>query len=270
MDFQNITTIVTGFITYGIPILSLLWQIRSDLSDKKQIENIISNYNYQNNSNFDFRDISIQNGYIQINNPQSINIDLKDELDKFENERFEDRKFLSSNLLNISFGIILILFILNLINNFLSHGIEINIDVIINNLVISFDKTLNQLLLMLSIYVLSIVVKYGLGKQRITKTIGFAIATILYLWSYFATKQGFIQAFKYPANLSELSPLISVIVAVVILLLLFFSLNVLVKRLFDLILVYESKLKTSLINNFNSISIVIAPILILVVRNFLR
>ncbi|GAD40578.1 hypothetical protein ANG3_1041, partial [Streptococcus intermedius SK54 = ATCC 27335] len=93
MNFENIVKILTGFITYGIPVLSFLWQIKSDFSDKKQIESIVSNFNYQNNSNFDFKDINIQNGYIQVNNPQNINIELRKELDKFEKDRLEDKKF---------------------------------------------------------------------------------------------------------------------------------------------------------------------------------
>ncbi|GAD36854.1 hypothetical protein ANG1_1041, partial [Streptococcus anginosus SK52 = DSM 20563] len=106
MNFENIVKILTGFITYGIPVLSFLWQIKSDFSDKKQIESIVSNFNYQNNSNFDFKDINIQNGYIQVNNPQNINIELRKELDKFEKDRLEDKKFLSNNLYRVSFLII--------------------------------------------------------------------------------------------------------------------------------------------------------------------
>ena len=77
MNFKNIVEILTGFITYGIPVLSFLLQIKSDSSAKKQIESIVTNYNNQNHSNFDFKDINIQNGYIQVNNPQNINIELK-------------------------------------------------------------------------------------------------------------------------------------------------------------------------------------------------
>lgn len=105
MNFENILKIITVFVTYGIPVLSFLWQIKSDFSDKKQIESIVSNYNYQNNSSFDFKDVSIQNGYIQISNPQTINIELKNELEKFDKERLEDKKFLSNKLYKASFGL---------------------------------------------------------------------------------------------------------------------------------------------------------------------
>ena len=104
MNLKNVVEILAGFITYGIPVLSFLWQIKSDFTDKKQIESIVSNYNYQNNSNFDFKDINIQNGYIQVNNPQNINIELKNELDKFEEEILEDKKiFIRQFIHNIFF-----------------------------------------------------------------------------------------------------------------------------------------------------------------------
>lgn len=60
---------------------------------------------------------------------------------------------------------------------------------------------------------------------------------IIYLITYLGTKQGFVQSFKYPTSLSEFSVIISIIL--VVSLLLFFGLNILVKRLFNLILVYK-------------------------------
>lgn len=269
---------MTGFITYGIPVLSFLWQIKSDLSDKKQIESIISNYNYRNNSNFNFQDVSIQNGYIQINNPQSINIDLKEELNQFESERLEDKKFLSNNLYRLSLLLIFALFILNLIHNFHNtwdvfkniSSVLGNKDVIIKNIFLSFDKTLNQLLLMLSIYLFGVIIKYCINKYRVINTIGFVVVTAFYVGAYLATKQGFVQSLRYPIVLSQLSQPISVILTIVTLFLLLFSLDTVIKRLFGLILVYKSKLQSSFVNNLKSICIVIAPIFILIVKNFFR
>ena len=274
MKFENILKIVAGFITYGIPVLSFLWQIKSDLTDNKQIKSIVSNYNYQNNSNFDFKDINIQNGYIQVNNPQNINIELKNELDKFEKERLEDKKFLSDNLYKISFLIISFIFIFNLIINVWSDFKNISsfwkTNIIKDNLILSLDTTLNQLLLMVTIYVSLVIIKYKIDKQSNIKILGFILAFFLYLFSYFEIKDGFIQFFKYPDILSDFSLFISLFVALIILLFLFFSLNTLVERLCSLILVYKSKIKTNLVNTISSISIVIAPIFILLVKIILK
>ena len=143
MDFKNIVEILAGFITYVIPVLSFLWQIKSDSSDKKQIESIVTNYNNQNNSNFDFKDINIQNGYIEVNNPQNINIELRNELDKFEKDRLEDKKFLSNNLYLVSFLIIFFVFIFNLIIKDWSDLKKISsvweTNIIKDNLILSFD-----------------------------------------------------------------------------------------------------------------------------------
>ncbi|BBD41886.1 hypothetical protein [Streptococcus anginosus] len=271
MNFENIVKILTGFITYGIPVLSFLWQIKSDFSDKKQIESIVSNFNYQNNSNFDFKDINIQNGYIQVNNPQNINIELRKELDKFEKDRLEDKKFLSNNLYRVSFLIIFFVYILNLINNdwndFKNISSVWETSIIKNNLVLSFDATLKQVLLMAVIYIILVVIKYLLDKQSRIKTLGFILAFVLYLFTYLEIKDGFIRLFKYPIILSDFSMIIiSFLVASIVLLLLFFSLKTLIERLFNLILVYKSKIKTTLINTISSISVVIAPIFILVIK----
>ena len=274
MKFENILKIVAGFITYGIPVLSFLWQIKSDLTDKKQIKSIVSNYNYQNNSNFDFKDINIQNGYIQVNNPQNINIELKNELEKFEKERLEDKKFLSNKLYKASLWIILVVFIFNIINNIssdfknISSILEVNI--IKNNLVLSFDTTLKQMLLMILIYIVLVVIKYLLDKQNIINTLGFTVAISLYLFTYSEIKQGFIQFLKYPIILSSLSVFISIIVALVVLFPLFFSLNIFIVRLHSLISVYDSKIQTKLVNSLFSISTVIAPILIFIVKMVFR
>ena len=274
MKFENILKIVAGFITYGIPVLSFLWQIKSDLTDNKQIKSIVSNYNYQNNSNFDFKDINIQNGYIQVNNPQNINIELKNELDKFEKERLEDKKFLSDNLYKISFLIISFIFIFNLIINVWSDFKNISsfwkTNIIKDNLILSLDTTLNQLLLMVTIYVSLVIIKYKIDKQSNIKILGFILAFFLYLFSYFEIKDGFIQFFKYPDILSDFSMFIYLFGALNILLFLFFSLNTLVERLCSLILVYKSKIKTNLVNTISSISIVIAPIFILLVKIILK
>lgn len=270
MNFENIVKILTGFITYGIPVLSFLWQIKSDFSDKKQIESIVSNFNYQNNSNFDFKDINIQNGYIQVNNPQNINIELQNELDKFEKERLEDKKFLSNILNKASFLIIFVVYILNLINNdwndFKNISSVWETSIIKNNLVLSFDATLKQLILMILIYVILVEIKYLLDKQSIIKILGFLLAIFLYLFAYLEIKAGFIQFFKYPIILSDFSMLISLFVALIVLLFLFFSLTTLVERLCSLILVYKSKIKTRFVNTTSSISVGIAPILIIVVK----
>lgn len=134
MNFENVLKIVMGFVTYGIPVLSFLWQIKSDFTDKKQMESIVSNYNYQN-------------------------------------------------------------------------------------------------------------------------------------ITYLEIKNGFIQFFKYPTILSNFSMLISLFVAFIVLFLLFFfSLKTLFKRLCSLILVYDSKIQTKLVNVLSSIRIVVAPILIIVVK----
>lgn len=271
MNFENIVKILTGFITYGIPVLSFLWQIKSDFSDKKQIESIVSNFNYQNNSNFDFKDINIQNGYIQVNNPQNINIELRKELDKFEKDRLEDKKFLSNNLYRVSFLIIFFVYILNLINNdwndFKNISSVWETSIIKNNLVLSFDATLKQVLLMAVIYIILVVIKYLLDKQSRIKTLGFILAFVLYLFTYLEIKDGFIRLFKYPIILSDFSMIIiSFLVASIVLLLLFFSLKTLIERLFNLILVYKSKIKTTLINTISSISVVIAPIFIIVIK----
>lgn len=271
MNFENIVKILTGFITYGIPVLSFLWQIKSDFSDKKQIESIVSNFNYQNNSNFDFKDINIQNGYIQVNNPQNINIELRKELDKFEKDRLEDKKFLSNNLYRVSFLIIFFVYILNLINNdwndFKNISSVWETSIIKNHLVLSFDATLKQVLLMAVIYIILVVIKYLLDKQSRIKTLGFILAFVLYLFTYLEIKDGFIRLFKYPIILSDFSMIIiSFLVASIVLLLLFFSLKTLIERLFNLILVYKSKIKTTLINTISSISVVIAPIFILVIK----
>lgn len=274
MNFENILKIITVFVTYGIPVLSFLWQIKSDFNDKKQIESIVSNYNYQNNSNFDFKDVSIQNGYIQINNPQTINIELKNELEKFEKERLEDKKFLSNKLYKASLWIILVVFIFNIINNIssdfknISSILEVNI--IKNNLVLSFDTTLKQMLLVILIYIILVVIKYLLDKQNIINTLGFTVAIFLYLFTYSEIKQGFIQFLKYPIILSSLSVFISIIVALVVLFPLFFSLNILIVRLHSLISVYDSKIQTKLVNFLSSISTVIAPILIFIVKMVFR
>lgn len=270
MNLKNVVELLAGFITYGIPVLSFLWQIKSDFTDKKQIESIVSNYNYQNNSNFDFKDVSIQNGYIQINNPQTINIELKNELEKFEKERLEDKKFLSNKLYKASLWIILVVFIFNIINNIssdfknISSILEVNI--IKNNLVLSFDTTLKQMLLMILIYIVLVVIKYLLDKQNIINTLGFTVTIFLYLFTYSEIKQGFIQFLKYPIILSSLSVFISIIVALVVLFPLFFSLNILIVRLHSLISVYDSKIQTKLVNSLSSISTVIAPIFILVIK----
>lgn len=274
MNFENILKIITVFVTYGIPVLSFLWQIKSDFNDKKQIESIVSNYNYQNNSNFDFKDVSIQNGYIQINNPQTINIELKNELEKFEKERLEDKKFLSNKLYKASLWIILVVFIFNIINNIssdfknISSILEVNI--IKNNLVLSFVTTLKQMLLVILIYIILVVIKYLLDKQNIINTLGFTVAIFLYLFTYSEIKQGFIQFLKYPIILSSLSVFISIIVALVVLFPLFFSLNILIVRLHSLISVYDSKIQTKLVNFLSSISTVIAPILIFIVKMVFR
>ena len=270
MNLKNVVEILAGFITYGIPVLSFLWQIKSDFTDKKQIESIVSNYNYQNNSNFDFKDINIQNGYIQVNNPQNINIELKNELDKFEEEILEDKKFLSDNLYIISFLIISFIFIFNLIINDWSGFENISsvweTNIIKDNLVLSFDSTLKQVLLMVLIYIILVVIKYLLDKQSLIKTLGFILAFVLYLFTYLEIKDGFIQIFKYPIILSDFSMFISFPVALIALSFLFFSLKTLIERLCSLILVYKSKMKTTLINTISSISVVIAPIFILVIK----
>lgn len=254
MNLKNIVEILTGFITYGVPVLSFLWQIKSDSSSKKQIESIVTNYNNQNNSNFDFKDINIQNGYIQVNNPQNINIGLKNELDKFEKDILEDKKFLSDNLYLVSSLIIFLVFIFNLITTGWS------------NLILLFDTTLKQVLLMVLIYIILVVIKYLLDKQSLIKTLGFILAFVLYLFTYLDIKDGFIQLFKYPINLSDFSMVISLLVALIVLFILSISLKTLIERLFSLILVYKSRIKTTLINTISSISIVIAPIFILVVK----
>lgn len=270
MNFKNIVEILTGFITYGIPVLSFLWQIKSDFSSKKQIESIVTNYNNQNNSNFDFKDINIQYGYIQVNNPQNINIELKNELDKFEKDTLEDKKFLSNNVYLASFLIIFVVFIFNLITTDWSNLKKISsvweTNIIKDNLVLSFDTTLKQVLLMVLIYIILVVIKYLLDKQSLIKTLGFVLAFVLYLFTYLDIKGGFIQLFKYPIILSDFSMFISLLVALIVLSVLFFSLKILIDRLFSLILVYKSKIKTTLINTISSISIVIAPIFILVVK----
>lgn len=270
MNLKNVVEILAGFITYGIPVLSFLWQIKSDFTDKKQIESIVSNYNYQNNSNFDFKDINIQNGYIQVNNPQNINIELKNELDKFEEEILEDKKFLSDNLYIISFLIISFIFIFNLIINDWSGFENISsvweTNIIKDNLVLSFDSTLKQVLLMVLIYIILVVIKYLLDKQSLIKTLGFILAFVLYLFTYLEIKDGFIQIFKYPIILSDFSMFISLPIALIALSFLFFSLKTLIERLCSLILVYKSKMKTTLINTISSISVVIAPIFILVIK----
>lgn len=270
MNFKNVVEILAGFITYGIPVLSFLWQIKSDFTDKKQIKSIVSNYNYQNNSNFDFKDINIQNGYIQVNNPQNINIELKNELDKFEEEILEDKKFLSDNLYIISFLIISFIFIFNLIINDWSNFENISsvweTNIIKDNLVLSFDSTLKQVLLMVLIYIILVVIKYLLDKQSLIKTLGFILAFALYLFTYLEINDGFIQIFKYPIILSDFSMFISLLVALIVLSFLFFSLKTLIERLCSLILVYKSKIKTTLINTISSISVVIAPIFILVIK----
>lgn len=270
MNFKNVVEILAGFITYGIPVLSFLWQIKSDFTDKKQIKSIVSNYNYQNNSNFDFKDINIQNGYIQVNNPQNINIELKNELDKFEEEILEDKKFLSDNLYIISFLIISFIFIFNLIINDWSNFENISsvweTNIIKDNLVLSFDSTLKQVLLMVLIYIILVVIKYLLDKQSLIKTLGFILAFVLYLFTYLEIKDGFIQIFKYPIILFDFSMFISLFVALIVLSFLFFSLKTLIERLCSLILVYKSKIKTTLINTISSMSVVIAPIFILVIK----
>ncbi|QXW97255.1 hypothetical protein LPB404_03360 [Streptococcus rubneri] len=270
MDFKNIVEILAGFITYVIPVLSFLWQIKSDSSDKKQIESIVTNYNNQNNSNFDFKDINIQNGYIEVNNPQNINIELRNELDKFEKDRLEDKKFLSNNLYLVSFLIIFFVFIFNLIIKDWSDLKKISsvweTNIIKDNLILSFDSTLKQVLLMALIYIILVVIKYLLDKQSLIKTLGFILAFVIYLFTYLEIKDGFIQLFKYPIILSDFSMFISLLIALIILFFLFFSLKTLIERLFNLILVYKSKIKTTLINTISSISVVIAPIFILVIK----
>ena len=270
MNFKNIVEILTGFITYGIPVLSFLWQIKSDSSAKKQIESIVTNYNNQNHSNFDFKDINIQNGYIQVNNPQNINIELKNELDKFDKDRLEDKKFLSNNLYLVSFLIIFLVFIFNLTINDWSEFRNISsiweTNIIKDNLVLSFDSTLKQVLLMVLIYIILVVIKYLLDKHSLIKTLGFILAFVLYLFTYLEIKGGFIQLFKYPIILSDFSIFISLLVALIVLSFLFFSLKTLIERLCSLILVYKSKIKTTLINTISSISVVIAPIFILVIK----
>ena len=270
MNFKNIVEILTGFITYGIPVLSFLWQIKSDSSAKKQIESIVTNYNNQNHSNFDFKDINIQNGYIEVNNPQNINIELRNELDKFEKDRLEDKKFLSNNLYLVSFLIIFFVFIFNLIIKDWSDLKKISsvweTNIIKDNLILSFDSTLKQVLLMALIYIILVVIKYLLDKQSLIKTLGFILAFVIYLFTYLEIKDGFIQLFKYPIILSDFSMFISLLIALIILFFLFFSLKTLIERLFNLILVYKSKIKTTLINTISSISVVIAPIFILVIK----
>lgn len=274
MNFKNIVEILTGFITYGIPVLSFLWQIKSDSSAKKQIESIVTNYNNQNHSNFDFKDINIQNGYIQINNPQNINIELKNELDKFDKDRLEDKKFLSNNLYLVSFLIIFLVFIFNLIINDWSKFRNISsiweTNIIKDNLVLSFDSTLKQVLLMVLIYIILVVIKYLLDKHSLIKTLGFILAFVLYLFTYLEIKDGFIQLFKYPIILSDFSIFISLLVALIVLSFLFFSLKTLIERLCSLILVYKSKIKTTLINTISSISVVFAPIFILIIKFILK
>lgn len=187
MNLKNIVQILIGFITYVIPVLSFLWQIKSDSSDKEKIESIVTNYNNQNNSNFDFKDINIQNGYIQVNNPQNINIELKNELDKFEKDILEDKKFLSNCFLLVSCLIILIVFIFNLIIKDWSAFKEISsvskTNIIKDNLSLSFDATLKQVLLMVLTYIILVVVKYILDKKRIINTLGFIVAFVLYLFT---------------------------------------------------------------------------------------
>lgn len=275
MNFENIAKILANFITYGIPVLSFLWQIKTDSSDKKQIESIVTNYNNRNQSSFDFKDVSVQNGYIQINNPQNINIELKGELDKFEDERLEDKKFLSNNLYKVSSFIILIVFILNLINGVGSDFKNIsliwdNLNIIKNNVILSFDATLKQLLLMIVIYIILVIFKYLLDKKRAANVFGFILALLLYLFTYWEIKNGFIQFFKYPIILSDWSVVIPLFVALIILTFLFFSLITLVERLFNLISKYNSKIKTKLFNTLYSLSIVIAPIIILIVKMVLK
>lgn len=270
MNFKNIVEILTGFITYGIPVLSFLWQIKSDSSAKKQIESIVTNYNNQNHSNFDFKDINIQNGYIQVNNPQNINIELQNELNKLEKDRLEDKKFLSNNLYLVSFLIIFLVFIFNLIIKDWSVLKKISsiweTNIIKDNLVLSFDSTLKQVLLMVLIYIILVVIKYLLDKQSLIKTLGFILAFVLYLFTYLEIKDGFILLLKYPVISSDFSMFISLLVALIVLSFLFFSLKTLIERLCSLILVYKSKIKTTLINTISSISVVIAPIFILVIK----
>lgn len=270
MNLKNIVQILIGFITYVIPVLSFLWQIKSDSSDKEKIESIVTNYNNQNNSNFDFKDINIQNGYIQVNNPQNINIELKNELDKFEKDILEDKRFLSNCFLLVSCLIILIVFIFNLIIKDWSAFKEISsvskTNIIKDNLSLSFDATLKQVLLMVLTYIILVVVKYILDKKRIINTLGFIVAFVLYLFTYLEIKDGFIQSFKYPTILSNFSMLISLLVAIIILVFLLFSLKILFDKLCSLILVYNSKIKTKLFNTIYSISVVIFPIFILVVK----
>ena len=139
-------------------------------------------------------------------------------------------------------------------------------NIIKDNLILSFDSTLKQVLLMALIYIILVVIKYLLDKQSLIKTLGFILAFVIYLFTYLEIKDGFIQLFKYPIILSDFSMFISLLIALIILFFLFFSLKTLIERLFNLILVYKSKIKTTLINTISSISVVIAPIFILVIK----
>ncbi|MBM7268225.1 hypothetical protein K5Q29_07955 [Streptococcus sp. 2018037] len=268
---KNIMNILIVFITYGIPVLSFVYQICKDLADKKAVENIVNNYRNTNNSQIDLKDVNVQNGNIVINNSQNINTVQKKEIDKFNEERLENLKFLAKILYNLSIIFILILFGFNTYMVLETNNATIpslfeslrnrEFSLLANVLMMALNKTINNSFAMLCSYSILIFSKYIIQKYKKSSIIGFFINIISYI---------FALAFLNNNVLDKLNIAIAIIIYIIVILSIFFSLSIFVYRLAGLERKYQASYKSRVVNYFQTICTLIPPIIVILVNFFIN
>lgn len=260
MDTLNI---LKEIITYGLPVVSFVYQIWKDYSDTKVVENIVFNYNNSNFSNIDIDGVNIQNGNFTINTNQNISREVSDELEKFNEKRLENLKFLSDSLHIVSFIFIFCLFLINTFMNLHLNDLSTdNFFEIIKNLkfdmvVAGIDKTIQSSFTMLAVYSILVFIKYIIQKNRFVNQLLFMVVSISYIYSLF---------YLHSNVLNKLEPLnifYAMIFRVAIVFTVFFALNIFVYRIFGLELKYKSSIKSGIVNQFQSICTLLPPMLII-------
>ena len=271
---KNIMNILVVFITYGIPVLSFVYQICKDSADKKAVENIVNNYYNTNNSQIDLKDVNVQSGNIVISNSQNINIEQKKELDKFNEERLENLKFLSGILYNLSFIFILILFVFNIYTVLGTNNVtfpslfeslkNLEFSSLANALPIALNKTINNSFAMLCLYSILIFFKYIIQKYKKSSIIGFLINIISYIFALVFLNNNILD------ELNAIPVVIASVIYIFVILSVFFSLKIFVYRLIGLERKYEASYKSSLVNYFQIVCTLIPSITIVLLNFFIN
>ncbi|WP_438467994.1 hypothetical protein [Streptococcus pluranimalium] len=260
MDTVNV---LKEIITYGLPVVSFVYQIWKDYSDTKIVENIVFNYNNSNFSNIDIDGVNIQNGNFTINTNQNISREVSDELEKFNEKRLENLKFLSDSLHRVSFILIFCLFLINIFMNLNLNDISSdNFLKIIKNLkfdmlVAGIDKTIQSSFAMLAVYSILIFIKYIVQKNRFANQLLFMVISISYIFSLFYLHSNVLNKLE-PLNIGY-----AIVFRVTVVLTVFYALNIVVYRIFGLELKYKSSIKSGIVNQFQSICTILPSILII-------